>query len=691
MRKLLTALALLGTTMVQAQDVLYCGQTEQTQLLFDRFHNEQGAQEAADQLEEETAAYAAQRGGGENQVYIIPIVFHIIHANGNENISDEQVYDAVSVLNRDFRMMNEDIEDVVAEFADITADIEIEFRLAQLDPNGNCTKGINRIESDLTFDGDQDMKDLIQWPRNKYCNVWVCNYAAGSAGYTYLPSSVNNNNAAPLDGIVLQHSYTGSIGTSNNYRSRTLTHEVGHWLNLSHLWGGTNTPGVAGNCNTDDFVDDTPNSQGWTSCDLDGVSCTTLDNVQNYMEYSYCSRMFTQGQKDRMRTSAQSNIAQRNQLWQESNLIATGVFTDESVLCQADFNAEKFSICQGQSIQFFDDSYNGITEWTWEISDGQVITGTDPEVHRNPVITFDTPGMISVTLTVGNGVETVQEIKTDYIEVLPSGVLPSPFSDSFEDGLNEDFWSENGTDNFDWSVTTSAAYTGSRAIRINNNNVSTVGTKDQLITATMDLTDAAYAIISYKWASCNRIEETDDKLRVSVSKDCGEDWTLRKMHRGITDLPTAPAQNSSFVPDGPEEWNSNAFTVTNPEFFVPNFRLMFELEAQGGNNVYLDDINIEIVTNEDVSVEEIASNFIYNMYPNPMDEQATLNFFLTGSADVLITLHDLRGREVQQVFNANATSGTNTVQINKNNLNAGMYILQMTVAGRSFTERLVVR
>ena len=111
---------------------------------------------------------------------------------------------------------------------------------------------------------------------------------------------------AEEDGIVIQHNYTGSIGTSNAYRSRTLTHEVGHWLNLRHPWGNSNNPGLAENCDEDDLVDDTPNTMGWTSCVLEGTTCGSLDNVQNYMDYSYCGRMFTLGQKDRMRAAALS-------------------------------------------------------------------------------------------------------------------------------------------------------------------------------------------------------------------------------------------------------------------------------------------------------------------------------------------------------------------------------------------------
>ena len=180
--------------------------------------------------------------------------------------------------------------------------------------------------------------------RNKYLNVWVCEEASGAAGYAYLPGSVNNFGNSWLDGIVIQNSYTGSIGTSNTFRSRTLTHEVGHWLNLRHLWGGSNTPGEPDNCDMDDNVADTPWTMGWTSCNLEGESCGSLDNVQNFLEYSYCGRMFTEGQKTRMRTAALSSVAQRNQLSTTSNLIATGVEGDP-LLCISQFNTDRVVVC----------------------------------------------------------------------------------------------------------------------------------------------------------------------------------------------------------------------------------------------------------------------------------------------------------------------------------------------------------
>ncbi|MFM7770523.1 MAG: zinc metalloprotease, partial [Bacteroidota bacterium] len=281
------------------------------------------ARMANQQLEQETAGFSEDERGGGQTIYTIPVVFHVIHNNGPENIEDDQILNGLAILNRDFRMLNADISLVVSAFDGLTADIGIEFALATKDPNGNCTKGINRIVSPLTNDGGQSMKDLIQWPRNKYLNVWICADASGAAGYTLMPGDVSGIWGAAADGIVVRSDYVGAIGTSTGSKSRTLTHEVGHWLNLYHTWGPGNSPGVSSNCNQDDQVTDTPNTIGWTSCSLTGSSCgNAVDNVQNYMEYSYCSRMFTQGQRTRMRAALLSNVAQRSSLITAANLLA---------------------------------------------------------------------------------------------------------------------------------------------------------------------------------------------------------------------------------------------------------------------------------------------------------------------------------------------------------------------------------
>ena len=201
-------------------------------------------------------------------------------------------------------------------------------------------------------------------------NIFVCGDIGGAAGYTTNPSIWSSQSMT--NGIWVLHEYVGSIGTSSTGRSRTLTHEVGHWLNLEHTWGPNNNPGNASSCGTDDGVDDTPDCIGVQACILSSNTCSgdnsywgfdIKDNVENYMDYSYCSKMFTAGQVTRMRTALQSTSTGRANLWQSGNLAETGV-SGAPYLCAADFSSDKTTVCIGESVQFQDDSYNTATSWS---------------------------------------------------------------------------------------------------------------------------------------------------------------------------------------------------------------------------------------------------------------------------------------------------------------------------------------
>jgi PKD repeat protein len=686
MRSLFIFLLLFSAAIGHSQDeVLFCGQTEQTQRIFERFpHLHQNIAESEQELEE----FTAQRGAGGDDVYIIPVVFHIIHENGPENISDEQVYSAMEVLNRDFRMENEDIDDVVDAFQDITADIDIEFRLARKDPNGACTKGINRIFSPLTNEGGEDMKNLIQWPRDMYLNVWVCAYANGSAGYTYLPGSVNNWQMQDEDGIVLKHNYCGEIGTSSVSSSRTLTHECGHWLNLRHCWGNGNSPAEPDNCDMDDNVSDTPLTLGWTSCSLSGQSCGSLDNVQNYMEYSYCSRMFTQGQRNRMRSAAESSVADRNELWTESNLFATGV-TDDPGLCVAEFYAPRTVVCVGDSVPFFDDSFHDPESWEWSFGDGSVFSGSDPEVYQNPYHVYQEAGLYSVGLTVGDGMDEQNEIKQNFIQVLPEGHLEHPFVESFEgDFMAEDWFVYDLSGNENWEETDNAAVTGSHCLRIEN-LFSEYDDIDQLVSATYDASGFDEIEISYKWAFAPKVNLTDDMLRVYVSGDCGENWWVKAIHRGFTDLPSADAQNSYFTP-GTWDWDGHSIVISNPELLTSNMRVMFEFRAKGGNNMYLDDINI--IQEGWVGIEDhLMTGASMNIFPNPTSENTSIVVDLDQSGALTLDIVNAVGQLVETVRSSNLNAGVHTFDVATEQWPGGVYVVRLQSGTAILTRRLIVR
>ena len=228
-------------------------------------------------------------------VVTIPVVFHILYNTAAENISEAQVMSQMDILNEDFRRLNADQDNEWSQ----AADTQIEFCLASQDPNGNPTDGILRVPTNLTSFGTNDaMKFTSQggsdaWPASDYMNFWVCDLGSSLLGYAQFPGG-----PASTDGIVCNYTATGNTGTASAPfdLGRTATHEVGHYLNLRHIWGD-------GGCGASDFVDDTPDSDGPNyGCALGSVACGTTDMVQNYMDYSddACMNLFTQGQSDRM-------------------------------------------------------------------------------------------------------------------------------------------------------------------------------------------------------------------------------------------------------------------------------------------------------------------------------------------------------------------------------------------------------
>lgn len=296
----LTVIMLFSTGLF-AQGEPHCGTTEYLDYLEQHEpEHHAGIERAAQQLEEFLNDGGAQNNG--RAVITIPVVFHVIH-NGElvgtgRNISDAAIQSQLDILNEDFRKTNSDIVDVVSQFQSIAADSEIEFCFATIDENGNPSTGIERYQfpgAPFTQNSFSNIKAQTYWDPDKYLNFWICELNQGLLGYATPPGGFQSQ-----DGVVVGYQYVGrppfNIQTNNYNRGRTGTHEIGHWLGLRHIWGD-------GDCNQDDGISDTPNQDGSNSgCNLTRTTCGSLDNTQNYMDYSFdrCLLMFTNGQKSVM-------------------------------------------------------------------------------------------------------------------------------------------------------------------------------------------------------------------------------------------------------------------------------------------------------------------------------------------------------------------------------------------------------
>lgn len=237
----------------------------------------------------------------------IPVVVHVIHggeAVGNgSNISVSRIVSQLEILNEDYRRLNDDASNTPSSFASVAADVEIEFCLAKVDPNGNTTDGITRDQysnvSSINFI-ENNIKPATSWDSDRYLNIWTLDMPSSNiVGYAYLPTSTMVGSIQ--DGVVINYLNFGFINSGN--RGRTATHEVGHYLGLQHPWGANDSNGNPIGCTSDDGVSDTPNSDGpYYGCPNSGASCGSNDMFMNYMDYvdDYCMNIFTSGQKNIM-------------------------------------------------------------------------------------------------------------------------------------------------------------------------------------------------------------------------------------------------------------------------------------------------------------------------------------------------------------------------------------------------------
>jgi hypothetical protein len=250
-----------------------------------------------------TSAQTSNAGSADAQVITIPVVVHVLHSSSS-NITDEQIISQIYALNCNFNCENPDIDKVPAVFKKVAGVANIRFALAKVDPSGKATSGITRTKSAREmWSNDDKVKNpafggVAPWDASSYLNIWVCNMIPGLLGYASAPGS-----PAATDGVVIKMSIFGTTGVGSFGLGRTAVHEVGHWLNLKHLWGDKE-------CGSDE-VDDTPPqrtyNQGVPSFPRIGTGCAAAnpygDMFMNFMDFTNdaAMMMFTKGQVKRMR------------------------------------------------------------------------------------------------------------------------------------------------------------------------------------------------------------------------------------------------------------------------------------------------------------------------------------------------------------------------------------------------------
>jgi PKD repeat protein len=403
------------------------------------------------------------------------------------------------------------------------------------------------------------------------------------------------------------------------------------------------------------------------------------------MDYASCHYMFTEGQKAAMHAALNSSVGNRDNLWQTSNLLATGTEPGHNVSeCKpvADFNQKVQYSCQNSSIAFRDVSWGGpVASRTWYFPGGNPATDTS----ATPVVSYANPGVYDVKLVVSNinGADSIT--RTSLVRILPSpGVNSIPYAEGFESmTLSNAGWTvENPNNNGTWNTTTVAAATGTSALRLVNQSGNGAGSIDAAITPTLNVSGVSGAQLNFKYAFAAKNNNDSSIFRVYVSNNCGLTWILRLSKAGAN-LRTAPNTNGAFAPNSTQWVNQTVNLVTTLFSGQPSALVKFEFTNDLANNFYIDDINISSATSTN---EVLAEQFGFNAFPNPSKDNMNIELQLNQSSRLRFDVLDMSGRLIRSE-ETTAGAGVFRRELDGRELQ-GMYLLQVTINGQRFTRRI---
>jgi hypothetical protein len=631
----------------------------------------------------------------------IPVIVHVVYSSAAQNISDDMIKSQIDVLNEDYGGYNSDVSKCPPFFRGRKAgDTGIRFALATRDPSGLATNGIRRVSTSV---GSWSQNDAVKytaqggdnaWPCGSYLNIWVCNLGSSLLGYAQFPGGL-----CATDGVVILYTAFGRIspypGGAYSY-GRTVTHEVGHWLSLRHIWGDSN-------CGSDQ-VTDTPTSQTYNfgSYTCHGFTCNnqpTGDMYMNYMDYTDDRYMYmlTAGQGVKITScmgSSRVSLASSLGL----NIISSPV-TDAGI---SDIISPTGVPCDNTTITFFPEvtlknfgssvltsatiNYkidNGATmTQAWS---GNLATGTTTNVALPSQTSITGDHLFYAWTTSPNGTTDLEPSndRTQRNFIGHSINAPYPISQGFESlPYPPASWSNK---NFDcgtaWARITTVAHSGTACIYFNNFSATSIqnGVMDELVTQTIDMTNApANAILTFWKAYAEKSFTSFDTLEVLASTDCGYNYTSIFKEWALT-LATAPATTSSFVPTS-ADWAQVTISLAS---YVgqKNLMLAFRNINHGGNNLYIDDLNVTVV-----GINEILAGANVNVYPNPTEGLFNVSATFANPETMQITVTDALGQTIYKSIPKTTISELTTIDL-RNKAN-GIYFVELTTDKGSVVKKV---
>jgi len=436
---------------------------------------------------------------------------------------------------------------------------------------------------------------------------------------------------------------------------------------------------------------------------IDSVTLTgafgAVDNAQNYMDYSYCTYMFTNGQRDRMRATLNSPVSQRNNLWTDANHAYTGTNGNEATCApEADFYTMDPFVCPGTTVQFKANVKRATaTGWAWTFDGGTPATSN----LENPTVSFSTPGPHSVSLTASNsaGSNTMTKWNAVYIGANYSEAgnpLQEPFNN--QDGFNR--WAVQNYENNQsyWHWTNAAGHDAPGCAILNASQSYTLIQDmfqpnnfhdiDNLVTPSIAMPFLNGINLSFWYAYSTQTgvpEDITEKLTVYASSNCGNVWNQRLQLTG-SQLITAGVRSAGYVPVA-NEWRQ--VSINLPSLYaVDRVRLKFEFTSgRYSNDLFIDDVNIN---GANVGIAEAAQGGGLGLYPNPASSNLTVVMDLAGASTGTLSFLDMTGR---LIHSEQVRAGTERLELDlaKMGLSSGVYLVRLQHANGQRTERLVVR
>lgn len=628
----------------------------------------------------------------------IPVVVHVLYSNAAENVSNQRILEQIQVLNEDFRRQNRDTNQTPADFLPVAADAQIEFCLAIQDPNNQPTSGITRRAVTVPNIGKtntyyQATNGTPAWDTDRYLNIWVCAIGGGTLGFAYPPGAA----PAGADGVVIDPKYFGITGVAPPYNAgRTTTHEVGHYLNLQHVWG----PGTGG-CGQDDGISDTPlQDRGSSGClTHPNASCNSSDMFMNFMDYSNdaCMNLFTVGQSTMMRSVLQGpriNLINNTMTCaQASNDAGARVLSPIVAVCTDSVRAQIELVNYGNNTLQSLTLYYQLNQqplrnlvWTGALNVGQRTTIALPALPIDG--NLPTQRLRAWTSMPNGTTDSANNNDTAQSDFQATIAVSAPFTEGFESGNLPAGWQVTNPDNaITWAPTTQAASAGAACFYLNNWNYGNIptGQQDWLETPPIQLPSQSYVLqfdLAYALYSATGYSDT---LRITASADCGQTWTpiYEKYDDALTTV--ANRRNTEFFPNQPIEWRQE--TVSLSQFVgASTIKIRFEHLSEAENNLFIDQVLVTPATH----VQRLAViPLMVTLSPNPATNQAQLQLTLDNAATFTIQVYNVLGQAILE--HTDQGVGRVLYQLDTQAWATGCYTVKIQSGVRQWTGRLLVQ